>query len=68
MFDSDKQLLLSFANFFKELAKLAKFSYEIRKKEIAYFLWEQSGRPECDGKEFWYKAEKYLGEKHDASN
>jgi hypothetical protein len=27
----------------------------------AYFLWEEAGRPECDGTHFWLEAEKELG-------
>jgi hypothetical protein len=26
----------------------------------AYYLWEEAGRPECDGCEFWSKAESEL--------
>lgn len=26
-------------------------------RERAYQLWEEAGRPECDGKEFWLRAE-----------
>jgi len=26
----------------------------------AYFLWEEAGRPECDGTQFWLEAEKEL--------
>jgi hypothetical protein len=26
----------------------------------AYLLWEEAGRPECDGTEFWIEAEKQL--------
>lgn len=29
---------------------------EIREK--AYRLWEKAGKPECDGVEFWVRAEK----------
>lgn len=31
-------------------------------KEAAYYLWLDAGRPEGDGKEFWYKAEKIIKE------
>ncbi len=29
-------------------------------REKAYFLWEEAGRPECDGTQFWIEAEKQL--------
>lgn len=29
-------------------------------REKAYSLWEEAGRPECDGAEFWIEAEKQL--------
>lgn len=29
-------------------------------REKAYLLWEQAGRPECDGVEFWVRAEQEL--------
>lgn len=28
--------------------------------ERAYILWEEAGRPECDGVEFWVRAEQEL--------
>ena len=31
-------------------------------REKAYYLWEQAGRPETDGVEFWLQAEKLLSE------
>ena len=31
--------------------------------ESAYYKWEKAGRPESDGKEFWYEAEKEKTEK-----
>jgi len=30
-------------------------------EQRAYFLWEEAGRPSCDGKEFWIAAEKEFG-------
>lgn len=29
-------------------------------REKAYYLWEEAGRPECDGSQFWLEAEKYF--------
>jgi hypothetical protein len=29
-------------------------------RELAYLLWEEAGRPEGDGAEFWLKAESQL--------
>lgn len=29
-------------------------------RERAYLLWEEAGRPECDGVEFWVRAEQEL--------
>lgn len=29
-------------------------------RERAYILWEEAGRPECDGVEFWVRAEQEL--------
>lgn len=29
-------------------------------REKAYLLWEEAGRPECDGVEFWMRAEQEL--------
>ena len=29
-------------------------------REKAYFLWEEAGRPESDGVEFWIEAEKQV--------
>lgn len=31
--------------------------------EVAYKLWEDAGCPQCDGKEFWYKAEAIVAER-----
>jgi Protein of unknown function (DUF2934) len=32
-------------------------------EEKAYQLWIDAGKPECDGKKFWYEAEKTLNNK-----
>lgn len=29
-------------------------------REKAYLLWEEAGKPEGDGSEFWFEAEKQL--------
>ena len=43
---------------------VSKFEQKIVKREsiekLAYSLWEQAGRPECDGQKFWLEAEKQL--------
>ena len=31
---------------------------EERIRELAYYLWEEAGRPDCDGSSFWIEAEK----------
>jgi len=32
--------------------------YEQRIRDVAYFKWEQAGRPEGDGSSFWKEAER----------
>jgi hypothetical protein len=33
---------------------------EAKVREQAYLLWEEAGRPEGDGAEFWFQAEQQL--------
>jgi hypothetical protein len=37
-------------------------------EERAYHLWIEAGRPEGDGKEFWFEAEKQINEDVTISN
>lgn len=36
-------------------------------REKAYYLWEEAGRPECDGFKFWLEAERYFNAETETS-
>jgi hypothetical protein len=43
------------------LEQIREIDQRIRQtRERAYQLWEEAGKPECDGEEFWHKAKNAL--------
>lgn len=52
-------ILNTLKNIFAENSEIPALD-EQQVRELAYHLWEEAGRPEGDGVEFWLKAENAL--------